>query len=143
MTKSNTAVKHDSKKIRTDLFSTLALEEVAKVLAFGAEKYTSDNWRLGMDWRRLIGASIRHIFAFMRGDDNDEETGLSHIAHAMCCLMFLLEYQITNNGHDDRWNERYSVPLIKRSNKPVTKRKESMKDAPSSKSGPARDHKKR
>lgn len=108
-------IKHDQEKIRTDLYSTLALEELAKVLTFGAKKYASDNWRLGMSWRRLIGAAIRHLFAFMRGEDNDPETGLSHLAHAMCCIMFLLEYVLTGNGSDDRWDERNRVSKTKRS----------------------------
>lgn len=105
-------VKYDSGKIRTDLLSTLAMEEVAKVLTYGAQKYSADNWRHGMSWRRLIGASLRHLFAFMRGEDNDSETGLSHLAHAGCCIMFLLEYQLTRNGSDDRWVERDKMSRV-------------------------------
>lgn len=103
-------VKHDAEKIRTDLYSTVALEELAKVLTFGARKYGAQNWRRGMAWSRLLGAAIRHIFAFMRGENLDHETGLPHLAHAMCCLMFLLEYYITGNGSDDRWNEICRMP---------------------------------
>jgi hypothetical protein len=99
----NEGIKHDDGKIPLELLSDLALDEVGKVLAFGAKKYSPDNWRKGMAWRRLIGAAKRHLGAFNRGVDIDEETGLPHLAHLMCCAMFLLEYQLTKNGTDDRW----------------------------------------
>lgn len=103
-------IKHDQGKNRLDLVSTLAIEEMAKVLTFGVTKYGDDNWRLGMRWRRLGRAACGHLFAFMRGEDTDHETGLPHLAHAMCCIMFLLEYQLTKNGTDDRWNEKNKMP---------------------------------
>lgn len=109
----NKGIKYDQDKIRTDLLSAVALEEVSKVLTFGAKKYGPNNWRYGMHWSRLIGATLRHIFAFMRREDLDEETGLSHIAHAMCCLMFLLEFQKRKSGCDDRWDEAHKMPKIK------------------------------
>lgn len=115
---SGNGIKYDAEKIRTDLVSSLAIEELAKVLTFGAKKYTAHNWRLGMSWSRLIGACLRHVYAFMRGEDRDPETGLSHLAHAMCCIMFLLEYQLTGNGSDDRWDERRKVPCNERRDDP-------------------------
>lgn len=110
--------KYDGEKPRTDLLSTLAMEEVAKVLAFGAKKYDAHNWRRGMSWSRLLGALLRHTFAFMRGQDYDGETGLSHMAHAMCCSMFLLEYHLVQNGSDDRWDESRKMPCSERGNAP-------------------------
>jgi hypothetical protein len=100
-----TAKKYDSEKARVDLLPTLALIETAKVLAFGAEKYGENNWRGGFKWSRLLGALLRHTFAFMRGEYIDEETGLSHMAHAACCVLFLLEHIILGYGTDDRFKE--------------------------------------
>ena len=98
-----TGKKHDSSKIRMDLLSPIALEEIAKVMTFGAKKYGDNNWRNGLAWSRVIGALLRHVFAFIRGEDTDPESGLSHLSHAGCCLMFLLEYRITHPTLDDRW----------------------------------------
>lgn len=100
---SGTGVKHDSGKVRVDLLSFEAMEEIAKVMTFGAGKYGDDNWRGGMAWRRLLGAGLRHLFAFSRGENLDPESGLPHLAHAGCCIMFLLEYYLTANGKDDRY----------------------------------------
>lgn len=97
------ATKFDGGKAPLSLISRTALEEEAKVLAFGAAKYSTHNWRKGMDFSRLMDACLRHVYAFADGEDLDKETGLSHLAHARCCLAFLLEYQGMSLGTDDRF----------------------------------------
>lgn len=47
------------------------------------------NWEKGMSWGRCYAACLRHLWAWWRGEDNDPETGLSHLDHALCCLLFL------------------------------------------------------
>jgi hypothetical protein len=101
--KSKEGVKFDQGKARTDLISPVAIIEVSKVLEFGAKKYADHNWRKGMKWSRLLGAALRHILAYMGGEDKDPETGLSHLAHAFCCIMFLLEYEVSHKHLDDRY----------------------------------------
>lgn len=96
-------LKFDAGKPGLELLPFESLVEIAKVLDFGAKKYAAHNWRKGMGWGRLIGALLRHTFAFARGENNDPETGLSHLAHAGCCLLFLLSYVITGGGNDDRF----------------------------------------
>ena len=97
------AVKFDACKPPLGLISRTALEEEAKVMAFGAQKYGRDNWRAGMDFSRLVDAALRHVYAFADGEDNDKETGLSHLAHARCCMAFLLEFEGKSLGKDDRF----------------------------------------
>lgn len=100
---SSVAVKHDSGKPPMSLLSTKALVEVAKVLDFGCQKYSEHNWRKGFKWSRLLDAAQRHVTSFIDGESKDPETGLSHIAHAMCMLMFLLEHEQTHPELDDRY----------------------------------------
>lgn len=95
-------IKYDMGKPPLDLINRRALEAEAQVMAYGATKYGRDNWRGGMDWSRLIAATLRHVTAFGDGEDNDQETGLSHLAHARCCLAFLIQYQVTCRDRDDR-----------------------------------------
>ncbi len=97
------AVKFDTDKPPFGLISRTALEQEARVMAFGAKKYGVHNWRGGMDFSRLVDAALRHVYAFADGEDNDRETGLSHLAHARCCLAFLLEYEGKRIGKDDRF----------------------------------------
>ena len=92
-----TGLKFDSEKPRMDLLPPKAIFEVAKVLGFGAEKYGAENWRLldNLQGRYTAGA-LRHIFAHMDGEKLDSESGISHLAHALCCLLFKLEVELEN-----------------------------------------------
>lgn len=83
-------VKFDQDKPRMDLLDPHAMEQLAKVLTFGANKYAAHNWRKGLSKSRLLAAALRHLFAYLGGQDTDPESGLSHAAHAMCCCMFIL-----------------------------------------------------
>lgn len=96
-------IKYDGGKERMDLISPIAVRELAKVLGAGAIKYGDSNWRAGIKWSRVIAAALRHIFSWLRGETHDRETGLNHLAHAMCNLHFLLEYTETHPELDDRY----------------------------------------
>jgi len=96
-------VKHDSGKPRMDLLPPEALREVASVLAMGAEKYSAHNWRGGFAYSRLIAAALRHVFSWVGGENTDPESGKSHLAHAACCLLFLITFEVTKTGTDDRY----------------------------------------
>ena len=83
--------KHDAGKWRFSLVPFNALRSVIAVLEFGAQKYAVDNWKTVPDARqRYFDASIRHVTAWFGGERNDNESGQHHLAHAICCLMFLI-----------------------------------------------------
>ena len=94
--------KNDMGKPPCELLSPVAMVGTAKVLAFGAHKYAPNNWRKGLSWGRVIGAIFRHLFAFMQGEDLDSETGLPHVDHLGCEVMFLQELYRTHKNLDDR-----------------------------------------
>lgn len=87
--------KDDSDKVRYDLLPALALDEIAKVLTYGANRYGAENWRLVEHGRRrYFAAASRHLWAWWRGERNDPDSGLHHLAHAACCVMFLLDAEL-------------------------------------------------
>ncbi len=94
--------KDDQGKLPYDLIAPEVLESLAKVLAFGAKKYAPRNWENGMDWSRVFSALQRHMWAWWKGESTDPETGFSHLAHAACCIMFLVAYEQRKVGKDDR-----------------------------------------
>ena len=97
----NTGRKFDGGKLEYGLLPPLALEETVKVLTFGAQKYERDNWKKVPDSkRRYFDAMERHIWAYKRGEQMDPESGIHHLAHAMCCLMFLYEHDIMYSLND-------------------------------------------
>ena len=84
--------KFDGGKLQYGLLPPLALRETVEVLTFGAEKYEPDNWRRVPDGpRRYFDAAQRHLWAYKSGEMYDQETGVSHLAHALCCIMFMLD----------------------------------------------------
>jgi hypothetical protein len=98
-------LKYDDGKPPLDLLDTYALTQVARVLAFGAGRYGRHNWRAGIEWSRVIAAAMRHITKFNDGEDFDSDTGISHLAHAICCCMFLLNYTVNHKQLDDRYKK--------------------------------------
>lgn len=98
----NKAKRFDINKNRLDLIPTSLLEEVGKILTFGAEKYGDSNWKLGMKWSRCIGSLKRHLLEFEKGIDYDNESGELHISHILTNAAFLLEYYKIYPQGDDR-----------------------------------------
>jgi Domain of unknown function (DUF5664) len=75
---------------------------IVRVIGFGAEKYAPRNWENGMDWSRVFSAAQRHLTSWWDGENTDPETGMSHLWHAGCCLVFLIAYERRKTGKDDR-----------------------------------------
>lgn len=88
-------LKHDQGKPRYSLVPPAALEGVAKVLTFGAKKYSANSWQNVEDTSRYMDALIRHIEAFRQGEDVDPESGIHHMAHVATNAMFLYEFETT------------------------------------------------
>jgi ribosomal protein L32 len=83
-------IKFDSDKPRWDLLPLDLIEPVVRVLTMGAKKYADDNWKIVPDARkRYFSALMRHLTAWQSGEKVDPESGESHIAHAICNLIFL------------------------------------------------------
>lgn len=99
---SDGGTKFDSGKPGFELLPDDALGAIQKVLEFGAQKYAERNWELGMEWRRPWNACLRHLWAWMRREEADPETGMSHLWHAGCCILFLIAYEMRGVGTDNR-----------------------------------------
>lgn len=85
-------VKYDATKARWDLVPWAGMTEVVHVLTHGAVKYAPDNWKKVPDHRRrYLSAALRHMTAWAMGEIVDTESGRPHLAHAVCCLLFLIE----------------------------------------------------
>lgn len=83
--------KHDQSKPRYSLIPSGSLASIVDVLEHGAAKYAPDNWKHVQGAReRYYNASMRHVQAWWSGEQIDSESGLPHLAHAICSLMFLM-----------------------------------------------------
>jgi hypothetical protein len=92
--------KADAGKSRLELLPPRAALAVGHVLRFGAEKYAPENWRKVTDGsQRYVGAALRHTMAWLNEENDDPESGLPHLAHAICSLLFVLELEL-EDPHD-------------------------------------------
>jgi hypothetical protein len=97
--------KYDQGKPRWHLVPP-EFEEVVKVLTYGAAKYDERNWEKGISYSRIISSTFRHIYSWIRGERDDPETGLHHLAHATCNVLFLLTYEMRGMVEfDDRYGK--------------------------------------
>lgn len=97
-TTSVAGVKHDQDKLRWDLLPIEPVESVLRVMMLGSRKYSDDNWMHIEDpLKRYYAAALRHITAWQKGEKIDPESGESHLAHAACCVLFML------------WHEKHST----------------------------------
>lgn len=89
--------KFDGKKPDWSLLPLNVMGYVVKVLTFGKLKYGRNNWHKLEDLRnRYFAACLRHLEAYQNNELYDNETKLPHIAHAICCLVFILWNDIKN-----------------------------------------------
>ena len=84
-------VKYDAGKLRWSLIPNDVMTDYIKVLEFGAAKYSENNWKYVDNGNtRYYDATMRHMEAWLQGENVDQESGISHLAHAMCCITFLM-----------------------------------------------------
>ena len=100
------APKRDGGKLMFDLLMPGPLRQVVAVLTFGAEKYEANSYRKGLKWTRYVAAMLRHLYAWYGGEKNDPESGLHHLAHLICCALFLLDFEDIKPEFDDRPEEK-------------------------------------
>jgi len=94
----NDGHKDDKGKPRWDLVPYKQLEDVVKVLGYGADRYGANNWMLVDDAKnRYFAAMMRHIVAYIKGEKLDSESNLPPLAHAICCALYLMYFDEVNN----------------------------------------------
>jgi len=85
------------------LLPPVALRAIAWVHGLGSLKYGPWNWRkTKVCSSTYISAIHRHLAAWHEGQDNDEESGQSHLAHIGACCNILMDAQHHRRLDDDR-----------------------------------------
>lgn len=98
-------LRYNMGKAKWDLIDFPSLEPMVKVMEYGAQKYAPHNWKKGMLHTEITACLMRHLFAYLNGEDVDPESGESHIGHVQANAMFL-QYNIKNHPSlDDRYKK--------------------------------------
>ena len=94
--------KNDGKpKIHFILEARDALEGASMVLEYGAEKYSRGSWKTGLPVTETIDSLLRHLMAYLDGEDTDPESGLPHVDHVTANALFLATHS-RDSTLDDR-----------------------------------------
>lgn len=105
---SRVGMKLDNKKPRWSLLPRGSVLQIIEALEFGAAKYEENNWQHVDNARqRYYDALMRHMEAWWSGEKRDVESGLSHLAHAGCCLVFLMWFDHNNEIQKRADNQCY------------------------------------
>lgn len=96
------ALRYNQNKLQWGLVDWDALAPMVRVLMYGLEKYSKDNWKKGLPYVSVTESLMRHMTAFLNGEDIDPESGLPHVGHIMCNAMFLSYYWQFKKDFDDR-----------------------------------------
>lgn len=87
--------KYDDDKDRWDLVPLAPLKEVVRVLMHGARKYRPYGWtKVPNARKRFYAATQRHLISYQLGEEKDLDSGLHHLAHAACNILFMLWFEI-------------------------------------------------
>jgi len=92
----------DEGKVRHDLIPAWALERIAEVYTYGAQKYDDDNWLKGMKWWKIQGPLERHYNKWKRGRVKDDESNCYHLAMVAWNAIALMVYEEFKLGEDTR-----------------------------------------
>ena len=112
--KMNESIKETKNKLRWSLMPMKALEEVMKVIDFGANKYEINSWQ-NNTIQECYDALFRHLVKFENKYHNDEypiddESGLDHMAHIATNALFIL-YLCKKNKENKLWRETKVRPI--------------------------------
>lgn len=128
------ARRYNTGKLKWSLIDYKSIIPMVKVLMYGAHKYSvfedekgniitgaeispeaagklkvsssgQQNWRKGLSVTECSESLMRHLLAFMAGEDNDPESGESHLGHIQCNAMFLQYARDNQPELDDRFKE--------------------------------------
>ncbi len=100
--KKDESLKYDTGKVPVELVPPQFIGMVAQVLGHGEKKYKRWDWTKGLAWSRCYASTLRHLFLWYCGEDNDKESGLPHLSHAATNILFLQTWQELKRGTDDR-----------------------------------------
>jgi len=101
-----TGTRYNTGKIQWSLVDFDSLEPMVKVLEFGAKKYDAHNWKKGLKTDQICESLIRHLTAYLRGENNDTESGLPHVGHILCNAMFLSYMHTYKPDFDTRYQDK-------------------------------------
>ena len=105
--------KFDNGKPPLSIIPREALEGCAKAFDYGSRKYDRNNFKKGIQLTRILDATLRHVTAYLDGENLDPESNLSHLDHALASLSMAKYMEVNRPEMDDRF-----IDPVKQRSKP-------------------------
>jgi hypothetical protein len=102
--------KADAGKSRVDLIPPDVLLELGNLYALGAAKYADDNWKLGMEFKRVYSAMMRHTLKWWAGEELDSVDGQHHLDSVIWCAVALRYYMLHYEKYKE-FDSRTNTPV--------------------------------
>lgn len=83
------SMKFDGDKPMLELVPPEAILAIGRVMTYGAQKYERHGWKQ-VEAERYVGALMRHLMAYLSGEEFDGESGLRHIEQVLCNAAFIV-----------------------------------------------------
>ena len=78
-----------AKKVPLGQVPAIAIAHEACAMLDGDLKYGYRNWRAKKVQARIyVDAAIRHLYAWLEGEEKAEDSGVHHLGHARACLLY-------------------------------------------------------
>jgi hypothetical protein len=98
--------RNDKGKSALHLIPPDVLYELGILYAKGAEKYSPDNWRRGMEYSRMYSSTFRHLLKFWAGEENDPIDGQHHLDSVIWGAVGLRYFQLHRDRYE-RFDDRF------------------------------------
>lgn len=89
-------------KLSYCLLGRKLVENKARIWEHGASKYSRGNWLKGRPWTDCADSLLRHLTAFLNGEDIDPDSGLEHVDLIGTSADILINAVHTRPDLDDR-----------------------------------------
>lgn len=118
------ALRYNQGKIQWSLVHFDSISELPKVLEFGAQKYSRDNWKKGLKLNEILDSMQRHLSSVIDGEQFDDESNLHHMGHIMCNAMFYM-YNYKKQTNEQKKEEKIPIknqPLSQNADEFITRK---------------------
>ena len=104
-------IRHNEGKPQWSQIDFKSLEPMVRVLEAGEKIVGKSNWKKGLLILEVCESLLRHTFAYMDGEDNDQKSGQPHVGHIMANAMFLSHMHLFRPDMDNREKKEEMVSV--------------------------------
>lgn len=104
--------RYNEGKARFDLIPAVVMTKLAEHYTYGAGKYSPNNWVKGFPYSQCSASLLRHLYAWLGGEDIDPESKAHHLVAVIWNAVTLMYFELFPKLYH-RFDDRLG-PTLKR-----------------------------